>query len=253
MFCEAPSGEIHEDYSSTDPGTEHYEHRVFKLSNPDQQMAVSQFLDKTFIPALNRLQIDPVGAFKIADTTEGFDIHLIIPFPSLAKFQTVYSQLYEDAQFLQSGEGYLEISDPENKAYDRIESRLLVAFDSMPAMAIPEKAVSDERFFELRSYESFSELKGRKKVSMFDEGGEVGIFKRLGSQPVFFGEAITGNEMPNLVYMITHDNQAKHDELWSNFRSDPAWVAIKDLPEYANTVSKIYKYYLKALDCSQIK
>ena len=111
-----------------------------------------------------------------------------------------------------------------------------------------------DRVFELRSYESYSEKKGIAKVKMFDAGGEVTIFKDLGFHPVFFARALTGDEQPNLIYMVTYKDGTEESRKaqWDLFVNDDRWKAIKDLDEYANTVSKIHSIMLKPLPGSEI-
>ena len=66
------------------------------------------------------------------------------------------------------------------KAYERIESSLLLAFEGMPKLALPAQAKDKKtRILQLRVYESHSEIAGRKKVEMFHKG-ELDIFKRCG-------------------------------------------------------------------------
>ncbi len=69
----------------------------------------------------------------------------------------------------------------------------------MPVMEIPAK---NERIFELRCYESPSESAGQKKISMFNDAGEIDIFKKVGARPVFFGETIIGERRPSLTYVV---------------------------------------------------
>ena len=69
-----------------------------------------------------------------------------------------------------------------------------------------------ERIYELRSYQGATEKYYRRKVEMFNEGGEVNIFKRLEFNPVFFGEVISGPAMPNLMYMTSFANEASQKE-----------------------------------------
>ena len=57
------------------------------------------------------------------------------------------------------------------------------------------------RILELRIYESHSTKAGQKKIEMFNEGGEIAIFRKTGLRPVFFGETLIGPLMPNLTYM----------------------------------------------------
>ncbi|MEB0250070.1 NIPSNAP family protein, partial [Mucilaginibacter sp. 5B2] len=90
-------------------------------------------------------------------------------------------------------------------------------------------------------YKSASEAAGKKKIEMFNDQGEIDIFKRLGFKPVFFGETIIGNDRPNLTYMVTFkdmENKAAH---WKSFVDDAQWKKISVVPGYADAllVSKI--------------
>ena len=238
--------------SAEAPSKEVYELKTYHLSSSEQQQLVENYLKDAAIPALNRLGISPVGVFTPMDTAQGLKVYVLTPFESLEAFGNTPAQLMADEAYKTAGAPYLDIAHP-NKAYERIDSRLLMAFDSMPAIAIPSgTAAGKPRIFELRSYESYSEVKGIAKIRMFNEGGEVAIFKRLGFEPVFFAQAITGSEQPNLVYMITFDDLEEKEALWKAFGADPAWKAIKDLPEYANTVSKIHSDTLVPVSFSQL-
>ena len=114
-----------------------------------------------------------------------------------------------------------------------MESSLLRAFAHMPTMEPPEKK---ERIFELRRYESPSESAGQKKIDMFNNAGEIDIFKKVGARPVFFGETMIGGRQPNLTYMLCFDNMDAHDAHWKAFGSDPDWKRISALPEYSDAL-----------------
>ena len=71
---------------------------------------------------------------------------------------------------------------------------------------------------------------------MFNAGGEIPIFNRLGFNPVFYGKVISGNRMPNLMYMPVFDNVQQKDEQWKRFVADTTWKRISTLPENQNEV-----------------
>jgi hypothetical protein len=73
---------------------------------------------------------------------------------------------------------------------------------------------------------------------MFNEGGEITLFDSLGFNAVFYGEVLSGDAMPNLMYMTTFKNMETRDSLWKEFFSSQKWEEIKDLPQYRNTVSR---------------
>jgi hypothetical protein len=65
---------------------------------------------------------------------------------------------------------------------------------------------------------------------MFNEGDEVGLFKRLHFNAVFYAEVVAGSTMPNLMYMTTFENRADRDTHWSTFGKDEYWKKLSDLP-----------------------
>ena len=121
----------------------------------------------------------------------------------------------------------------------------------MPKLQPPAKT---PRIFELRRYEHATENAGKKKLEMFNDAGEIDIFKRLGFNPVFFGETLIGQLRPNLQYMLTFDDLAAHDSHWKAFGGDPEWKKISSMPDYADAklVSHITSTILTPAACSQI-
>lgn len=73
---------------------------------------------------------------------------------------------------------------------------------------------------------------------MFNEGGEIKLFKKLEFNVVFNAEVISGSTMPNLMYMSTFSDMASHDAHWKTFGSHPDWKILSGIAEYKNAVSK---------------
>jgi hypothetical protein len=174
-------------------------------------------------------------------------IYVFIPFRKLQQVESTRKVLENDKQYQQDGKDYLNAlyNDPP---YSRIESMLLKAFSSMPKPAIPSlNAPKNERFYELRSYESATENYALNKIKMFNVA-EVSIFQKLNFNAVFYGQVISGSKMPNLMYMTTFNNKADRDKHWAAFT--PEYSKIKSLPEYQNNVSKNVQIYLYPTDYS---
>ncbi|WP_138991657.1 NIPSNAP family protein [Larkinella sp. C7] len=231
-------------------GSEFYELRIYTLKNGKQQKMVESYFQNAAIPALNRLGSKNIGVFT-EYLPQGFTkLVTVIPFNSLDDYFKLPEKLAGDAAYQQAGADYLtaQATDP---AYERIESSLLKSFAYMPKLEAPEKKT---RIFELRRYESHNETAGKKKIEMFNEGGEIAIFKRVGLTPVFFGETLIGPMRPNLTYLLTFDNMEEHDQNWKTFGSDPEWKKISSMPEYANAriVSNITRTFLIPTAFSQI-
>ena len=87
---------------------------------------------------------------------------------------------------------------------------------------------------------------------MFNEGGEVALFKKLEFNAVFYGEVISGSVMPNLMYMTTFKDMKSHDEHWDAFRNHPDWLKLKEVEKYKHTVSGSTKYLMHPTDYSDI-
>jgi len=230
-------------------GREFYELRIYTLKNDTQQKLVEDYFENAAIPALNKLGCKSVGVFTELKPDGQTRIFTLTPYSSLDDFLTVQSKLAEDSDYQTKAAPYLS-APLDAPAYDRIESSLLQAFPGMPKMEVPEKK---ERFFELRRYESPTEAAGKKKISMFNDGDEIAIFKRIGFHSVFYSETLIGSMRPNLVYMVTFDTMASHDEKWKEFGADPAWVKLRSMPEYPDAlVSHITSTFIVPTSYSQI-
>lgn len=227
---------------------QYYEHRLYHLLPGGRSGAIHDYLEQAAIPAWNRLGIGPVGVFTGVFGGEWTAVEVLLPHASLESAATANRALAADAEHLRAGAGFLDaaLSGP---AYYRQESSLLVSFSGMPALEVPEKK---DRIFELRIYESHSEKAAIKKIEMFNEGGEIAIFRETGLTPVFFGEALIGSRLPNLTYMLVFDDLADREASWAAFGANDKWKALSGDPQYKDTVSNIHSRILRPLPYSQI-
>jgi hypothetical protein len=159
-----------------------------------------------------------------------------------------HARLLADGELREKGASFLDAT-LSNPAFVRCESSLMAAFSHMPGIEPP---AFKERIFELRIYESHSVKAGKKKVEMFNEGGEIAIFRKTGLNPVMFGETIIGPNLPNLTYMLAFKDMAERDQRWQVFRDDPDWKKLSADPAYKDTVSNITDIILRPTEYSQI-
>ncbi|HVX50471.1 MAG TPA: NIPSNAP family protein [Chitinophagaceae bacterium] len=229
---------------------EYYELRIYTLKDAVQQKLVEDYYQNAAIPALNRLGVKNVGVFTELKPAGQTRLFVIACYKNIEHFAAVNAGLDNDAAYQQQAAAYLQ-APAAAPAYERIESSLLKAFAHMPHMQAP---AATPRIFELRQYQSASEAAGKKKIEMFNDEGEIDIFKRLGFKPVFFGETVIGGDRPNLTYMVTFDDMAAHDAHWKSFGSDPEWKKISTVPGYADAllVSKITPTFLVPVSYSQV-
>ena len=244
--------------SVADQSRDYYELRTYGLETEAQRQAFDRFAEEAAIPALNRLGISPVGVFYSAadekDTETGKElknVHVLLTHSSIESVATLTQKLGVDETFLQRGAQWLD-QPAERPAYQRLESSLFYAFAGMPKLETPVK--SPERIFQLRIYQSPSVKTGQKKIEMFNDAGEIDIFRRVGLNPVFFGEALVGSRMPNLTYMLGFESQQHQTEAWKTFIADPQWKQLSAMEEYANEkiLNGITNLMLKPASYSQI-
>jgi len=128
----------------------------------------------------------------------------------------------------------------------------MLAFKGMPQVETPAKG--PDRVFQLRIYESPSLKTGQKKIEMFNDGGELKIFREVGLTPVFFGEVLFGGKMPNLTYMLGFDNADAMKAGWKKFGAHPEWQKLRAMPEYADAriIRGITNIVCKPAEYSQI-
>lgn len=239
--------------SSFKDGTKrnYYQFKIYTLETEEQEARMDQFLKKAYLPALHRAGIEKVGVFKPIDKPEDDMNYLMvfIPLQNMHQVEELGKQLSEDKVYQKEGKDYIQA--PYDQApYQRIESILLKAFEAMPEYGVPEfDTPRSERVYELRSYESATEQLHERKVEMFNKG-ESELFINLGFQPIFFGDVISGADMPNLMYLTTHANVEAQEKNWNAFRVHPDWLRMKAMERYLNTVSNSTKYYLYPTDYS---
>ena len=233
-------------------GRQYFEWIRYHLPLGSRQGFVANFYRDIAIPALNKAGINNVGVFNVKHGLNDPTLHVIIPHPSLESIVTVNDQLLNDQNFLQAGERVLKAPMSE-MAFVSMEKTIMRAFTQLPAIVVPtQKKENKGRIFQVRTYESPSLEAAKRKIHMFNEGGEIAIFKKTGLQPILFGETIAGNRMPSLVYILAFNDFADMDKGWAAFRDDPDWKKLSADTFYAETVSRINDWIWTPTAFSQI-
>ncbi|MGC9343487.1 MAG: NIPSNAP family protein [Bacteroidales bacterium] len=223
-----------------------YQIKTYVFTTDEQESTTDKYLQEAFLPGMKRLGIENIGVFKPRTGTNDNlkKTYVFIPFSTFEQFYTYDDKLLQDKAYLSAGSDYLTDSH-ETPPYQRLHSVLLKAFAHMPEMSVPEfDSPRPDRVYELRSYQSPNETYFKNKVDMFNAGGEMKIFEKLGFNAVFYGEVISGPEMPNLMYMTTFSDQQSREEHWNSFRTDADWDKLKSMDKYANNVSHIDVIFL---------
>ena len=222
----------------------------------EKLMKFTDFVRDALLPEIKKAGVGPFGmAYAPAemngkDADAPIDLFLIIPYKSLREFLVLRDKLCSEAALAAKFMEYKKDFSSKDPGYDSAESMLLKNFKMMPEVEVP--TLSEDRIMQLRYYRSFDEERNAAKISMFEEGGELELFRKYGMNPVFFGEAVFGTFLPNLTYMISFANQEAKDAGWKAFVESPEWAVLSKDPLYADTATNILNYNLRPCKGSEI-
>jgi hypothetical protein len=229
--------------------------QVYQFKNSDAAKSAEsikradEYFQAALIPALGRAGAGPVGVLVETGKAET-NYYVLIPLPSFEAAGMLPHTLDADAEYTRAGEAFLK-APPKDPGYNNLETRIMLAAEFMPKLAVPEK--KETRLFELRRYRSPSEPAFRKKLEMFGTG-ELAIFKRVGLNPVFYGEMLSGPDMPNITYMLTYVDEDAKKKAWGAFGGDAEWHKLSKTPGYTDPeiIANIKSVSLKPTGYSQI-
>lgn len=224
-----------------------YELRTYELNFGKPANILFDYIEKSLIPALNKNEIFNIGVFEEIGDAMPKKIYVIIPYKNINDYYQTVEGLKSDKDYKTASNIYMKTS-PQDFPFVRYETSLFIAFDGLPKMIKPSK---ESTVFELRTYEAYNEDALQRKIKMFNES-EFKIFDDVGLHSVFFGEKIAGPQMPCLTYMIAFKDMEERNANWEKFGPHPEWQRIVQLPEYENTVSNIYRIFLKPLPFSKL-
>jgi hypothetical protein len=237
----------------TNPSPRHYFELTYYWcrNSADGQVArITEYLKDAMAPASGKAGVAGHGYFANLIAPDGPFVVSLTGFPSLGSIEDLKRRIFSDPAVQK---GLAKLNGTPGLSYTRMETSLLRGFPGFPAIETPKPAEA-LRVFELRTYESDNFLTLGKKITMFDSG-ETAIFRRLGMQPVFFGEMIYGRRMPNLTYLLGYDSLAHREAVWKAFAADPEWAKMRGTPGMsdAEIVSNIGATLLRPLPFSPIR
>jgi NIPSNAP len=233
---------------------EFYQLRKYELRNGAQTALCQGYFERALIPALGRLGMGPVGAFKLDIGPQTPTYYVLIPSGNAEGLVTLDARLGADAEYVKAAGGFRD-APAAAPAFERSERSLLGAFAGWPKLTAPKLVDGKlpKRIFQLRTYESPSQVAHARKMAMFNQA-EIAIFVRNGLAPVFFADTLVGTRMPALTYMLTFADMAEATAHWAAFGADPEWKELSHKPGNtdAEIVSNISNFYLSPLAGSEI-
>jgi hypothetical protein len=233
---------------------EYYLLKVYHCTNLQQVAHVEDYVGNKMKPFLKKQGIPVVGIYLplANDTAQDKKLMVWLPLRDLNLLGKIEDAFGSIDPF--GSDPLIHLDSFQNNApYSRIESTLASAFKRHPRYSAKKSFErSADNIYEYRSYESATEDLHLRKVEMFNEGGEIELFRRLDFNAIFYSRAIVGPRMPNLVYMTSFKNMEERNSHWKAFGSDPKWKEISPMPKYANSVSRNETILMKASKYSDL-
>jgi hypothetical protein len=229
--------------------------RLYRMRLGPMPARFNDYAKNVLVPALNRVGVKPVGAFTVSIGPGSPTVYLLLPHKDADSVLKLDAGMLDGDAEYRKGVAAVRALPPTDPLMLRIESSLMQAFDSVPEVVAPTGAgAAPSRVLELRTYESPSKTANKKKIEMFEKGGEIAIFRRLGMTPVFFGKDIIGPRLPSLTYMLAFQDMAAREKGWATFGEDAEWAKLRSTPGYGNAeiLSGTNVSLLRPTDYSQI-
>jgi hypothetical protein len=250
-YSATEEGAVAADHRTEQAGRDVYELRAYRLKAGAPHELLEGYLEKALVPAFNRLGTKPIGVFGEIEPKDGPAVWVLIPHASAEAFVKAGARIESDSDYQKAGTAYLHVKKAD-AAFERIDSWVMLAFTGMPRLEVPELTRNKKaRIFEMRTYESYSEVMALKKVEMFNSG-EIDVMREVKLSPVFYGQALAGRDLPHLTYLLCGENKDLHKEHFTAFTKHPTWLKLKNDPQFADTVSKITSRFLEPRPYSQI-
>lgn len=219
----------------------------------DQMNRLSEFLEKTALPAVQASGATGVGFFASQLAPDSPFVLALSSYPTLAAYEAAQAQLGANLTYQKALKAY---NSAPGLRFLRYETTLLRTFSGFPHLVgnVSPDAAKRTRLFELRTYESDDSSSLAEKIRMFNEG-EISLFQKTGLDPVFFGETVFGQKQPNLTYMLGYEDWNARDANWKKFLSHPEWIKLRATPGWsdAEIVSNISSMFLRALPFSPVR
>lgn len=233
---------------------DYYLIKVYHCANLQQVSHVEEWAGNQLKPFLKKHNVPVVGIFMPVTNDTAVDKKLMLWMPLtdlniLGKIEDAFGSIDPFGN-----DPLIHLDSFQNNApYSRIESTLASAFRLHTKYSLKKSFESSpDNIYEYRSYESATEDLHLRKVEMFNEGGEIDLFKRLDFNAIFYSRAIVGPRMPNLIYMTSFKNMDERNNHWKAFGNDPKWKELSAMPKYANSVSRNETILMKASKYSDL-
>jgi NIPSNAP len=201
--------------------TRFYALEQFKMRSGTQPARLHEFFSQSMLPALNKIHSGPKIFLNAEISSHMPQAALIAGYSSLEELGDVRAKMNSDEAILKKWTS-LEAGAP---IFDTLDSSILEAAAFSPEIN-PSAAGAAARVFEMRVYHTPSARQLQGLHERFSQA-EIGIFHRVGIQPVLYASTIVGPDQPNLVYLIPFADLGAREKAWNAFGADQEWQKVR--------------------------
>ena len=179
----------------------------YTIANPAQKQRFDTFVEGALIPALNRAGIEQVGVFSPEGEFASNRAYLLLSQSSIGNMTSLSICLARDEEYTEMTSAFLQ-THANGRPYQRKDVQLVASLTKMTSVEAP--APGADSILQLRSYECFDAGTELKAIEMFNATG-IAVLLETGVSPVFFGQTIAGENMPNLTCLLAAADVGTHE------------------------------------------
>ena len=188
-------------------GTRCYALWRYTLDSSVQRERLDTFVEGALIPALNRAGIDQVGVFIASGGLGISPVYVLLNQTSVGNMTSLSMRLAWDKEYAEMATAFLHTS-ADNRPYRRKDVQLVMSLTK--AMEVEAPAPGEKPILQLHSYECFDVETENEAIKMFNATG-ISILCEAGVSPIFFGQTIAGEGMPNLTCLLAAADDSAHE------------------------------------------
>ena len=208
------------DESGVDQKTRVYLMETYLLRQGSQLPRIHEYLSKAALPALNKLHSGPKIVLEALIAAHIPQVAVFIGFGSFGEMWSLRDKLNSDQELRKTYEAWQSGPEPP---FEQQTNTLLEATTYSPDITPLAASPKSPRIFELRVYHSPTPQQLQALHERF-AGPEIGIFRRVGVNPILYSATVIGPNMPNLTYLTPFDDLAAREKAWNAFAADPEWI-----------------------------
>ncbi len=195
--------------------------RNYFLKNGSQPARLHKFMQSALLPELQAVTSIPPIFLDAVIAPHVPQAMTIFGFESMEQWQAFEGTAAASNRYKT---GLAEWERGDEPPYEEYSEKLLAPTAFCPPLVASSSQAAQT--FELRVYHSPTRRQLTKLNDRF-AGPEIPIFHRCGIFPILYTNGLTGENLPNLTYLVPFESLAAREKAWAAFGADPEWIKVR--------------------------